>query len=324
MKKLYGVDLSSYQGTPDFKLIKADGNDFVILRLITKDGSVDDSFYYNFEQCKKYGLAVGVYIFSYDLTEKDSRNRSIKGIEALSGEYLELPFFIDLELSTQKYCENMYDIIDGFRCEVEKAGYRFGIYCNQDWYKNVPDIRKFNYPLWIARYGKNDGSLKEKYKPNCGEAIWQYTSNAVVSGISGRCDRNAMYINIIEWEKGKITLPDLTGYVGVSITKALQQKGYDSSFSYRKTLAKELGITNYEGTAEQNLEMIVKLGGCTTSNIPSLKGYKGLSIVAGLKQFGYKSDFEYRKTLWSKIGKTDTYKGTALQNLTLLNYLKNN
>lgn len=60
----------------------------------------------------------------------------------------------------------------------------------------------------------------------------------------------------------------------------------------------------------------------TPSNLPCLKGYKGFSIVDGLKSFGYQSSFSYRKTLWSAIGKTTTYKGTAEQNTTLLNYLK--
>lgn len=59
------------------------------------------------------------------------------------------------------------------------------------------------------------------------------------------------------------------------------------------------------------------------NTLPSLKGYKGFSIVDGLKSFGYDSSFDYRKKLWSAIGKTSTYKGTSLQNITLLNSLKN-
>lgn len=56
--------------------------------------------------------------------------------------------------------------------------------------------------------------------------------------------------------------------------------------------------------------------------LPSLKGYKGFSIVDGLKKFGYQSNFEYRTKLWSMIGKTSKYKGTSTQNLTLLRTLK--
>lgn len=56
------------------------------------------------------------------------------------------------------------------------------------------------------------------------------------------------------------SLPDLTGYSGVSIVDGLKSVGADSSFAYRKTLAQELGILGYSGTASQNLEMLRKLG----------------------------------------------------------------
>lgn len=56
--------------------------------------------------------------------------------------------------------------------------------------------------------------------------------------------------------------------------------------------------------------------------IPSLKGYKGFSVVDGLKQFGYKSDLEYRGKIYKALGKTDKYKGNIKQNTFLLNELK--
>lgn len=59
-----------------------------------------------------------------------------------------------------------------------------------------------------------------------------------------------------------------------------------------------------------------------SEKMPSLKGYKGFSLVDGLKQFGYKSDFDYRASLWKLAGKKDKYKGTGEQNAKLLNILK--
>lgn len=55
-------------------------------------------------------------------------------------------------------------------------------------------------------------------------------------------------------------LPDLSGYRGVSIVDGLKSVGADSSYTYRKTLAEQLGIQGYSGTAAQNLEMLRKLG----------------------------------------------------------------
>ena len=49
--------------------------------------------------------------------------------------------------------------------------------------------------------------------------------------------------------------------------------------------------------------------------IPSLKGYKGFSIVEGLKKYNYKSDFFYREKLWKMLGYKENYIGSKKQNL---------
>ena len=56
--------------------------------------------------------------------------------------------------------------------------------------------------------------------------------------------------------------------------------------------------------------------------VPSLKGYKGFSLVDGLKKYKYKSDFAYRCELWEKLGYEETYIGSKKQNLLLLKKLK--
>ena len=60
--------------------------------------------------------------------------------------------------------------------------------------------------------------------------------------------------------------------------------------------------------------------------VPSLKGYKGLSLVDGLKKYKYKSDFIYREKLWKMLGCMIQYKeiyiGSKKQNLILLKKLK--
>lgn len=56
--------------------------------------------------------------------------------------------------------------------------------------------------------------------------------------------------------------------------------------------------------------------------LPSLKSYKGFSLVDGLKKYKYKSDFAYRCKLWENLGYKDTYIGSKKQNLVLLKKLK--
>ena len=56
--------------------------------------------------------------------------------------------------------------------------------------------------------------------------------------------------------------------------------------------------------------------------VPSLRGYKGFSLVDGLKKYKYKTDFAYRCELWEMLGYKETYIGSKKQNLVLLKKLK--
>lgn len=110
----------------------------------------------------------------------------------------------------------------------------------------------------------------------------------------------------------------------------------------KSTLLKKLNAGDYDGASEQFL-VWVKAGGQTLKGLvnrreqeralfrkevngeqewlPSLKGYKGFSVVDGLKQFGYSYSFEYRKIVAETLG-IKNYKGTATQNKKLLTLLK--
>lgn len=56
-------------------------------------------------------------------------------------------------------------------------------------------------------------------------------------------------------------------YKGTSIVDALNQIGVDSSFSNRSKLAQNNGITNYQGTAEQNTKMLEMLKNGTLKSV---------------------------------------------------------
>lgn len=158
---------------------------------------------------------------------------------------------------------------------------------------------------------------------------WIHSGGRVVQGlIERRAKEKVMFCSDGFPDNGhhvnsSNVVPDLSGYNGISIVEALQEKGYNSSFSYRKSIAEYLGIEKYAGTANQNLKMIEMLGGSTNAknNTVSLKGYKGFSIVDALKSYGYPYDMQYRSSLAAKYG-IKNYKGTAAQNTELLKILK--
>lgn len=216
-------------------------------------------------------------------------------------------------------CEKMIELFKEIGCWHENENYtpKTGDIIFYDWADNGKgDNKGWSDHVGIVEKVSN-GNITV-IEGNYGKAVKR--RNIKVNNIFIRGYGLPMYK-----EKKEVSIPNLKNYSGNSLVDGLKSIDYDHSFESRKALWKKLGyLTDYKGTASQNTTMlnILKTGYDVKIELPSLKGYKGFSLVDGLTKFGYKSTFAYRKSLWKAIGKTSTYKGTALQNTTLLNYLK--
>lgn len=183
--KLVGVDVSKYNGYPDWKKAKSDGVQFAILRLGSGYGGgyVDKTFEYNYRECKKAGIGVGVYIASYlNITAEIDMT-----LKALKGKQLEYPVYFDIEdfsLSGRSYTNTQLTNYTVRYCsEVERAGYYVGIYSN----KAFLDSRLYwerikKYDIWIAHWNKNV-NYNGKY------GMHQYTNQGQWRGIPSTGER---------------------------------------------------------------------------------------------------------------------------------------
>lgn len=195
MTKLVGVDVSKYNGYPDWAKAKQSGVQFAILRLGSGYGGgyVDKTFEYNYRECKKAGIGVGVYIASY-LNIGAEIDMTLK---ALKGKQLEYPVFFDIEdfsLSGRSYTNTQLTNYTVRYCsEVERAGYYVGIYSN----KAFLDSRLYwerikKYDIWIAHWNKNV-NYNGKY------GMHQYTNQGQWKGIpstgEGGVDTNWCFVD---------------------------------------------------------------------------------------------------------------------------------
>lgn len=191
-----GIDVSSYQGKPDWEKVKESGIEFAILRVMNSKGK-DSSFEHNYQGAGENGIIRGVYRYSYALTTAQARAEAQGVLAALAGRKLELGVWLDLEWSTQRALgkAKVRQIAEAWMDVIRDAGYECNIYCNLDWYKNVCGGMDAKY--WIARYPSSDtGTVKESLKPNVGESGWQFSSKGYVYGITGNVDMNLWYESI--------------------------------------------------------------------------------------------------------------------------------
>ncbi len=318
--KYKGIDVSKYQGDINFNKVK-NNIDFVIIRIGygRYDNQKDPKFEANYNGFKTYSVPVGIYHYSYAKSVEDAKKEADIVLRWLNGRSLNLPVYFDIEdKSQQNLSKNtLTNICEAFCTKIEKAGYWAGIYANKYFFTTYLDYKKLEkkYTIWVAQYN-NTNTYKGKYD------MWQYTSSGKISGINGNVDMNYLYRNIFVNTNGNTNadLPDLSNYKGNSIVDGLKSVGFDSSFNARKNLYKKLGFTdNYKGTSGQNTKLLNAL---RKKESYYFTNYKGLSFVDGLKSIGVDASFSNRKIIAANNG-ISNYKGTASQNLKLLNLLKN-
>ena len=190
-----GIDVSAYQGEIDWEKVKADGIDFVFLRLgyrgYAEEGTLneDEKFEENLKGAKAAGLKVGVYFFSQATMKKEAEEEAAFVKKVLGKTKLDLPVIYDPERISAD--EARTDDISGkdftefalaFCGKIEKAGYEAGIYSNMYWEAFEFDLAQLEaYSIWYADY---EDAPQTPYQ----FTFWQYSEEGTVDGIDGPVD----------------------------------------------------------------------------------------------------------------------------------------
>lgn len=189
-KTLRGIDVSYYQGTVDWKRVKAAGIDFAFLRSSVGDYYTDETFDYNMTEAQRAGIKVGVYHYCRANSAESARAEAKYFLDIIKPYKPDFPIVVDIEDSRQEKLsvEELTLIVDIFCKEVKKAGYEPMIYSSASWLNNKLDTKKLSdYEIWVAHWG----TLKPAFNGDYG--VWQYSCKGRVSGISGAVDLNIAY-----------------------------------------------------------------------------------------------------------------------------------
>ncbi|MGN0398840.1 MAG: GH25 family lysozyme [Blautia sp.] len=190
-----GIDISKWQGNVDFSKV-AKNVDFVILREGYRK-TIDSKFLEYVSGCKKNSIPIhGVYHFCYATSVAGAKEEAVSCLANMqkAGLGKDVIVFFDFEYDTVKKASESgvklgknecIQFTEAFCQYVESQGYKAGVYCNLDYYKNMynPDTIK-KYVFWLADYTGG---------PDVECAYQQYTSSGTVPGISGNVDMDYFY-----------------------------------------------------------------------------------------------------------------------------------
>lgn len=230
--EIKGIDISSYQGKPDWGKVAQSGIKFALLRIHQLYG-IDTSFEYNYKNAEANNIKVGGYKYSYAKNVAQAETEADTVLAVLNGRKLDLPIYYDLEWDEQYALgkSTVQKIANAFCEKIKAAGYIPAIYCNVNWYKNI--CGGLNYPYWIANYPSAYNTTKESLRPNLGEEIWQY-GRYNLSGVSGYVDMDTAIDSYISKYAGDskekspvISAASIDGAIALVCSIALAEEGYE-------------------------------------------------------------------------------------------------
>ncbi|MCD7796655.1 MAG: fibronectin type III domain-containing protein [Clostridiales bacterium] len=330
----YGIDVSKHNGTINFKKVKADGIDFVFIR-VGYTGYTKSSFSLNYDSnYKTYikdalaaGLKVGVYWYSQALTTTEAVQEATKLLSAISSYDITMPVVMDYEfagtsagrldsasLSKSKMTANVLAFLD----TVSSAGYDACLYASKSFLENRMNVSNISslYTIWLAHYTTST-SYSGDYE------YWQYSSKGSVSGISGNTDVNFRYIDdVIDLEDQVYTGSAITPEPSVSFdSNSVLTKDVDYTLKYSSNkklgygIVEAVGTGNYDGYSQTYRFKIVpaKVEDLTfVSNGKTSLKYKW-SAVAGASSYRL---YITNNTAGTTFTKTVTGTSATISNLT--------
>ena len=189
MGKICGMDVSYAQGSINWEQVKASGKiEFAILRAGygRETSQVDTQFERNYTACKRLGIPVGVYWYSYATTAAEAEQEAKVCLQTIRGKQFEYPVAFDIEEA--RSLPQADALCTAFCNALEKQGYYAAIYTFKSALEScIGDDIKSRYDVFLSHVDVSKSSYAGNYR------LWQYSWKGSVSGIVGEVDLDYAY-----------------------------------------------------------------------------------------------------------------------------------
>ena len=313
------IDVSTWNGNIDWDKVYKSGVRYAMIRSsfgIENPNQVDNKFVRNITNAQRAGVKCGIYHYSYAKSAAEAKKEAEFCLKTIKGYKIDLPVAFDIEDSSQTNLgkDTLTSIVIAFCDRIKSAGYTPMLYCNPNWLNNYLHKNKLlgKYDLWLAHWGVSAPSY------NC--AIWQYSENGSVPGISGSVDMNWIFKDYTS-TKPATTKP---------VTKPSSVKKTD--YSVKVTAQAGLNVRKGAGT---NYNIITALKCGTVVSVSKVSGnwgyvgkYGGWICLDYTAKVGTTSTVKSDKVYYTvKSGDTLSYiayrYNTTVDKLVSLNNIKN-
>lgn len=193
-EKIFGIDVSQYQGTIDWENVEAIEEQFelkfVIVRATAGSNKVDTKFKRNWRNLTESLYIQGAYhYYRPDENSTDQANNFIENVKLRKGH---LPPILDIEkMPKGQSMDKLKEGLQNWLTIVEKHyGVQPIIYTGEKYYEDFLREDFPNYQFWIANYNPWKEKIEDEY------LMWQFTEKAQLHGINELVDVNVFNGNV--------------------------------------------------------------------------------------------------------------------------------
>lgn len=212
-----GIDVSKFQGTVDWSAVADSGIDFAMIRIgyrseDTGEIKADTNAKFNMQEAAANGIKIGAYFFSTAVSEGEAIEEAQWVANYISRYPITYPVVYDCE-NYEKSSSRQYgltktertDYAIAFLKEIYELGYTPMFYSSKN---EMQDDAKWevsrieeSFKIWVSQYPAAPYPETPESSYSGPHAMWQYTNDASISGISTPVDMNVAYFgyeNVIE------------------------------------------------------------------------------------------------------------------------------
>jgi GH25 family lysozyme M1 (1,4-beta-N-acetylmuramidase) len=191
---LNGIDISHWQGKPDWPQAKADGVRFVFAKATEGRTFVDEEYSSNRAGALSQTIPLGAYHFARpDKTAGDAVAEADHFVDNASPTEWNLVPVLDLEVTGGLGTTKLKAWVWAWLNRVEeRLGVKATIYTSPSFWSdhmgNARGFAKSGHRLWIAHWGAAKPRVPARNWAGLGWTFWQHSSTGSVNGIVGAVD----------------------------------------------------------------------------------------------------------------------------------------
>ena len=196
-----GVDIDKNSGDVDFKKLKKEDIDFVMIRIGYRGYesgriSIDEEYFDYIHAANEADIPVGIYFESQAVSVEEALEEAEFVITNLVEMRVTYPVVFDLGLVPNDTSRidllpktQLTEITNAFCNRIAEVGYTPMVYGDKYWLLRKIDLTMLgDYDIWLSQNAETPDYPYEF-------AMWQYASDGMVSGISGDVHMNISFID---------------------------------------------------------------------------------------------------------------------------------